>query len=364
MGLKKDKIIVDNLILYGVVHALIDASCAGAIFSQINSKQMGTNDYIILVAMYNILAFGMQAPLGFIMDGIKKPKFAALSGCLFTALGVLFYQTPVVAIFLYGIGNALYHLGGGIVALNLKSGKASLVGIFVAPGVVGLLIGTIIGRSGHFSCWIFAILLMAAFISILFIKHPSIDYNIKREIDYNKFELIILLIFISISIRALIGSALNFPWKTNMVLLCLLTFAVFWGKALGGIFADRFGWIKVSLISLIISSVLLSFGYNYVFLVIPGIFLFNMTMPITLTAISEMLHGRAGFAFGLTALALLIGSYVNFIPVSKLFNNPVVIFLIILLSAAILFAALRLFFNNKASIQQACKENKKPNLII
>jgi hypothetical protein len=39
-----------------------------------------------------------------------------------------------------------------------------------------------------------------------------------------------------------------------------------------------------------------------------GIFLFNMTMPITLVVISNTFQGRQGFAFGLTTLALIIGA--------------------------------------------------------
>lgn len=347
------KSIAKNLILYGLVHALIDASCAAVIFNQINSRQMEISDYVIIVALYNILAFGLQAPFGFIFDEIKKPKLAALSGCVFTAFGVLFFKSPFITVFLCGIGNALYHLGGGIVALNLKKGKAALVGIFVAPGAVGLLLGTLIGKWGYFSCGAFILLLIVACLCILITKSPAIDYNTKREINYNKFEVIILLIFISISIRALVSSVLNFPWKTNVWLLFLLTFAIFLGKTFGGILADKFGWIKISVSSLIISSILLSFGYNHAFLAIPGLFLFNMTMPITLIAISEMLPGRPGFAFGLTTLALLIGSYINFIPINKFFMNPWTIFCVILLSAFILYKGLKMYRDNKTSVELA-----------
>lgn len=42
-------------------------------------------------------------------------------------------------------------------------------------------------------------------------------------------------------------------------------------------------------------------------LAILGMFFFNLTMPITMTALANMMPKVKGFSFGLTTLALLIG---------------------------------------------------------
>jgi FSR family fosmidomycin resistance protein-like MFS transporter len=80
------------------------------------------------------------------------------------------------------------------------------------------------------------------------------------------------------------------------------------GKALGGILADKFGlgWVGIS--SLAISAVLLGFYSSFPLCGMIGIFLFNMTMPITLVMLANTLKGREGFAFGLTTLALILGA--------------------------------------------------------
>jgi FSR family fosmidomycin resistance protein-like MFS transporter len=60
------------------------------------------------------------------------------------------------------------------------------------------------------------------------------------------------------------------------------------------------------------------------------IFLFNMTMPITLVVISNIFWNRQGFAFGLTTLALIIGALPYYARME--ITNNFTIFVIILSS--------------------------------
>ena len=66
-----------------------------------------------------------------------------------------------------------------------------------------------------------------------------------------------------------------------------------------------------------------------------------MTMPITLTALSNMFNNNKGMAFGLTTLALFIGAvpvlfgYTNF-----LFNN-IALFITTMISSLILYVGLK-----------------------
>ena len=72
--------------------------------------------------------------------------------------------------------------------------------------------------------------------------------------------------------------------------------------------ADRFGFEKMGIGSLGIAAVLLGFCTIHPVLGLLGIFLFNITMPITLVALVNALKGRPGLAFGLTTLALILGA--------------------------------------------------------
>lgn len=332
-----------NLSVYSIAHALIDASCAAIIAADIASGKADLRQISFYVVLYNTIAFALQAPLGFIADRIRKPAETAVIGCLLVLTGVLTYSTISFAFIIAGLGNALFHLGGGITVLNLRPGKASLPGIYVSTGAIGLLMGTLTGKSVHFSILPLAVLLVAASVIIFCIKRPHINYNFKAEVNFHKFNIILISIFASIAIRSLVGFMLAYPWKSDTFLLIAFTIAVASGKAFGGILGDRLGWRRVTICSLLISAPLFILGMNIPLLAILGVFLFNMTMPITLTAIFDILTGYSGFAFGLTTLALIIGAFPTFTELKSVLckNNGGIIFGAVIVMALLINVGLK-----------------------
>ena len=331
---------------YSIIHGLIDLCCAMLVLSTLLINGFGTQNSFMCVVMYNVIAFGLQAPLGALVDKLRAPKESAFMGCILVLISFFVFNNPFLLVILLGLGNAFFHVGGGSVSLNFKQNKASAPGIFVGPGALGLTIGVLIGKSGLFIAWPFVILLIISCIFIYFGKIPQIDYErkpIKQKISY--FELVIILILSSISIRALYGSIAIFAWKADIFLLSLLTLAVVSGKIFGGFIADRFGWIKTSVFALLISAPLLAFFQESPLLIIIGMFLFQITMPITVTALSNMLPGRSATAFGLTVLALLIGVIPSYLGLQDFFNNQWIHLLIIVLSASFLFISFKFLYN-------------------
>jgi len=147
-------------LVYGTDHAKVDAICVGVVFSLHKNQTVSLDNFGILVILYNVLAFGIQALLGFAVDFFKSPRLAVLLGCILTSSSAFtFIYFPVLAVVLAGIGNALFHVGGGSICLNLTPKKASAPGIFVAPGALGLMIGTLLGRNGQFIPWPFVAVL-------------------------------------------------------------------------------------------------------------------------------------------------------------------------------------------------------------
>ena len=115
----------------------------------------------------------------------------------------------------------------------------------------------------------------------------------------------------------------------------------------GGILADKLGWMKTGLSGLLLAAPLLAFGAAYPISGIVGIFVFNFTMPVTLVAISNVLPGRAGLAFGIASLALFIGAvpgYTNFLGWVKL---EWIVFIFIICSAGFLYFGLSYYFHMK-----------------
>ena len=336
------------MLVYGLSHAAVDGVCAAVIFTVFRNQIATTDLFIGLVVLYNALAFGLEALFGLFTDYFKSPRAAAFSGCIVTGLSAVFLPVPIVAVVLAGLGNALFHVGGGSISLNLTPKKAFAPGIFVAPGAIGILLGTVLGRSGQFAVLPSIIILTILCVSMFVINKPEMNYfreNISKQKSYY-FELILLLLLLSIAIRALVGSVLVFPWKVDMNLVVVLTGAVVLGKALGGVLADRFGWIKVAVGALVLSIPFLVFGARAPFSAIIGMFLFNITMPVTLVAISNIMPGRPGFTFGLTTLALIIGATPAFLPIKQMFGSDWFVFCIIIISTLALFLGLKKYAEN------------------
>jgi len=155
--------ILSNISVYSISHALVDAACAAIIFAIVAPGQDEYRNLLQLIIIYDILAFSTQPIFGLLADTFRAPVRSAVLGILLIAASTLFLPIPLLAALMAGIGNALFHVGGGVISLNLASGKAALPGIYVAPGALGLMIGTWIGKGGHFIAWPFILLLLTFF---------------------------------------------------------------------------------------------------------------------------------------------------------------------------------------------------------
>lgn len=337
--------LASTLIVYGLAHALVDASCIVLLLGGIDAR----SELLTYIVIYNLLAFGLQLPFGWMLDRIHQPVLTAVTGLVVLSLGMMLFIRPMAAIILAGIGNALFHVGGGTVALNLRPGKAAMPGVFVAPGGIGLFAGGLILKVYGFHPTLFICSLLGMGIMIFLIKSPKFIYEIKRVASVNYADLAILLIMITICIRSVVGLSLELPWKSNFGLLVCLTAAIALGKGLGGFLADSFGWIKIAVGGLVISSLLLLWGPQMAVAGIAGLFFFNLTMPVTLVAISNLLPGRPGFSFGLTTFAVVAGAMPTFFKTRSIFAASPVILIFVLVSAVALYMGLKLIQSTSTS---------------
>lgn len=296
---------------YGVAHALVDASCAATVFNASASGRVSLSLAAVAVLIYNLLAFASQPLLGwFLRDAVTGRTWAKVGGAVTSAA---FFVSLLpngfwIAVILAGLGNAVFHLGGGVVALRLEPGRASLPGLFVAPGAAGLAIGMWMGTN-QWAAWLPA-LALALTVPFLRLEPESgtVDHSTQHSAKGHWLALVVGILFFVVALRAVIGSGLAMPWKSQPSLLWALTLAVVIGKASGGILADRFGRVAIGVGALLVSAPLLIVGPSLAPLGIAGMLLFNMTMPVTLVALADALPERPGFAFGLTCLALIAGT--------------------------------------------------------
>ena len=145
---------------------------------------------------------------------------------------------------------------------------------------------------------VLGIIALAIGIGISYIKTNAINLN----------EIISSLMGTALSSITIISLLYPIVFKFGATNGKIILFAVVFGKMLGGIIGDKIGFTKISLISLIVSAFLFIFAFNNSILGILAILFFNMTMPITLTALSNILFNNKGMAFGLLTLELFIGA--------------------------------------------------------
>ncbi len=329
--------IIPFITIYTIGHLAVDAACAFLLLGVLEYS-----DVIIAMLIYNSIAFVLQAPLGFLIDKAFKPKLAAILGLILVAFSFFLWNNIYGALIVVGIGNALYHVGGGSLVLSLNNKKGTFSGIFIAPGAIGLAVGTFLAKSQiEINQLFFPLILLLLSLIIIFVKIPTFYRSeIKSKINFSG-VLIVALIMIPIAVRSLIGLSLDFPWKANQNLLILLVVAIALGKVFGGVLADKYGLVKVGVGGLLISTPFLAFYSTIPVLGIIGAFIFNFTMPVTLIAILNVIPNYKGLSFGLTTVALFIGSVPAILGNNEWVKNEWVVFGFILLASILLYAALK-----------------------
>lgn len=326
--------------IYGLTHALVDFCSAAIVYSYIG--KMETLALLKAVVLYNVLAFGLQSVFGFFADRKGKPQSYSILGCLLIIAAFFVLNNPMLTIALTGIGNALFHTGGGIISLKMGNGKAKLPGLFVAPGAIGLFLGAYWSTLPNADNYLLVFIMLISVGLMLFVEPIETEQkNLAVKSDFPVYMLIFICILISICIRSFVGLSYDFSAKSDFGLMLTMVIFVALGKALGGFLSDKFGMFNVATTGLLLSIPLLKYGGSYPYLAILGMFCFNLTMPITVTALANMMPKYKGFAFGLTTLALLIG----FLPVIADYKvvQSMMFFEIILLSVFVTALALKLY---------------------
>lgn len=319
--------------VYGFTHLIVDAVCIGIVLMNFNGDTTNSEMPLMLLIVYNLVAFGMQPFFGYLADRTRRSKEIAIVGMMFVGAAVAILSVPNLAIAIAALGNAMFHVGGGIASLYAGKGKATLPGFFVAPGAIGVFLAIYLAESTR---WMFVcgvLLLLCAIYFSLTDYEKYIEYETTQPRMNGHLTMMVLALLSVICVRAIIGGALDFTWKSDMFMKLMVLSMIVGGKAMGGILGDRFGFAQIGIGGLLIAAPLLSAGMNTPVLALIGLFAFNLTMPITLTLLGNALKAYKGFAFGLTTLALAVGYLIDrYVPVNYT-NNALFIAAIILLSA-------------------------------
>ena len=299
---------IQRITLLSICHMGIDFLCA---FSLYHSFVRHFEAFLL----YNFCAFALQMPLGIMIDTwSKKSRKTLLPGTVFTIAGIILtivgsFISPIVL----GIGNALFHVGGGVLTIhedddNDFSGRG--LGTFVAPGAIGLILGILYYETKYFTFIQLSVSLIMLIIG--FILYKSIDERPLKEGIHpyaqggRKLTYLIVSCFVVVLIRSLAGMAISFPWKTTKLITIISVIALAAGKTIGGFIAARFGMKKTVTVTLLIAALAYLFA-DKMWAGLLALLFFNMTMPLTLYLLAQNMSDMPGYAFGILTFGLFLG---------------------------------------------------------
>ena len=288
-----------RLTLHAAMHLLVDGVCASTLYLHC----AGTADFALLVLLYNSLAFTTQCLVGLVTDRCRGHRYITAVSAGVVALGFLLPLAAPARVILVGLGNSVFHVSGGTETLLASGGRAWKLGVFVAPGSVGLALGTLFPKLG---VWFSAALLLACVGAAVLPAAPTPRRMPAGSRSVPTWVSAVLLL--TVAVRALGGTAAVFPWKTGVLPVLLTAVFVSGGKLLGGFAMDRLGTKATALVSIVPAAFLIAFGSGSAALSLLGQLLLNLTMPVTLLLLYRAMPDAPGLAFGLAASALWPGT--------------------------------------------------------
>ncbi len=316
------------------MHFLVDGVCAAALFRFCGEMP----DFTPLLLLYNTLAFSTQCLVGLLTDRLRIHRVLCTAAGAAVALGWLLPLGALPRVILIGLGNSLFHVEGGTETLLASGDRAWPLGIFVAPGAVGL----VLGKLWPFLGLPFSLLLLLLSALELFLREappPALPPRRTPEKPYPYCGALLL----AVAVRALGGSAVSFPWQTGALAAVLTAVIVCAGKMTGGFVMDRLGAKRSALLSIVPAALLIAFFPRSMPLSLLGQFLLNLSMPVTLLLLYRLLPDAPGFAFGLAASALWPGTLAGMLlPLRGALSVLCILVSFLLGLAAILIAQRRL----------------------
>jgi len=316
--------------LYSALHFLVDGLCGYAVFA----RYTGDGRDVPVFLFYNFCAFALQLPLGVFLDLLRErgkggsEKWFAFAGLLLTLAGAAVGHAFTGSVIL-GLGNALFHVGGGVATIrsdreNLHRGRE--LGIFVAPGALGLFLGSFAGK--NMEPRVLPVILLAAvfflILSVMLLKvsksgSGTDSTSAPKAIPVTRLSAAAAAFcFLVVVLRSLLGFTVSFSWKEGFLMGFLATLCIVLGKMLGGILSARFSPLPVMVFSLTAGALCFALG-RYPAFGLTALLLFNMTMPVTLQILVDRFTDLPGFSFGLLTMALFIG----FVPALMNVSLPV-----------------------------------------
>lgn len=330
------------LFAYTVIHFLVDLSCIYFLTGIMIPMFASHEEWLLLAVFYNIMAFAFPMAIGLLADIFRKNVPLSAAGCLCVAVGCIIWRYPYLSVFFMGLGNGMFHIGGGRQVLEHSKKHYTPCGVFISSGAMGVYFGYAWGAA-HYPLWkLFtaAMLMCALFLWIMRGKEPHCPQKAAAESvsasgNRKYFVAAVMSLLIVVCIRSYYGGILSYSWKKGWLAL-IFSLCIAGGKMAGGILADKLGIMSAAVMSLCMAAVLAVFSFGSPVCGCASIFFFNMTMPLTLSLLAGLMPETQGFAFGILMFALFLGTLPEMLGSWDFFFNPAGLAALCLVSVCLL----------------------------
>lgn len=331
-----------KLAFFTYSHFTVDFACFTVLFAALGHTVEEPGALAVCFLTYNVIAFGLQAPLGAFIDAKKGVReIFALIGAAVTALGLaaalmgsklrLDWVYMAACMVVSALGNAAFHVGAGSSVLCSCRGRVLPAGIFNCAGALGVGLGTYLGTSApvvSFSLSLAFLLLAIVFLALCVRKFDGASRgceslsHLPRRLGLGALMAALLA---SIALHACASGFAPSVEELRGALTLLPALMICLGKLAGGALADKLGSRRTVLYPLALSGVLFALSGVLPILALPAIFLMNMSVPVTQCAAAGAMPSSPGFAFGSTKLAIALGTAVTFfLPLPEGVRGPAV----------------------------------------
>ena len=288
-------------------HFAVDGIC-GAVLAAYAVSEEFLEPIIYFFGLYNLIAFGTQFFVGYLLD--RRTNFLqyapTISLVLLTLGSVPEFGIMNQVLFL-GAGNSLFHAAAGSLVLR-KFDTFKEPGIFVSSGAIGLALG--LNQLVDAKIFLLICAVTTAMLFRLGRKNPaqvfaseSINVPQNSSLPVTVALVCVILLLGCVMLRSFGGGGTS----AEYVMLFPCVFAC--GKILGGICCDKLGYKNT--IALIFVTGFVSLQWSGLIAALVLALAFNMTMPLTLRLVHWCNPKYPGLMFGLAAGCLLPGFFLE-----------------------------------------------------
>lgn len=310
-----------KVIWFSALHGINDC-IAGFLLGSLLYQGLDNIKIAFYVVFYNILSFLGQPLVAFFLRIVKRPDCFVIACQIFLLLGIsIFTYGKFISILCIGISSAIVHVVGGMESFNQRQ-KASDIGLFASPGIVGLAIGGVLAY-GKIDA-LFILFIFVSFLGLIYFflrdkKENKQEYVSKSQsIDFDDHDLIMLLLLGVISLRSIIWNVFQSIHNKEYWILLYFAIAAMLGKLVGGILSDRFGAKRYAYSSILVSIPFITFWKENYYSSLIGVFLLQSSFPATTFILLQKMKTKIDFAIAYSfGVSVILGGFLFFSPIQS-----------------------------------------------